>query len=209
MKKITTLILAFSMCASLCACGISGNNKVSSDNSTLVENKVDENISSESSNIETKNFQNVNIGENISLDFVEMTFDKVSSSQELKPTDTSGVYSYFKDKENEQYFYLSGTMKNIGGEKYDVENVVAEIIFDDKYTYTAIIAADDGGNDFYGEYVKPFGSVKYYLYSSVPDELLSQYSSVTFKLGFKQNFSGSNYDDFEECDYLYQLNATK
>lgn len=220
MKKMISLALAIIMCASLCACGSFGGNNPNNNSSdtaatiaatpdTSIGNVVSQNNYNTTAYVETVSFQNVNLGEKLTLDFLEMTFDMVSYAQELKPTDTSSVYSYYQDKENEQYYYLSGTMKNVGASGYSVENMVAEIVFDNKYTYNAHLAADDGGNDFYGDYVEPFGGVKYYIYASVPDELLNQYSTVTFKIGFKNNFSGSYYDDFDECNYLYQLSATK
>lgn len=220
MKKMFSLVLAIMMCASLCACGIFGGNTPGSNSSDSVAagaaapdnsigNVVSQNNYNTTAPVENVSFQNVNLGTQITLDFLEMTFDTVSYAQELKPTDTSRVYSYIADKENEQYFYLSGSIKNIGGAGYSVKNIVSEIVFDNKYTYNAHLAADNGGNDFYGDYVEPFGGVKYYIYASVPDELLNQYSTVTFRFGFKNNFSGSYYDDFDECNYLYQLSAMK
>lgn len=113
------------------------------------------------------------------------------------------------DKENEKYFYLKGTLKNISGDSYDSEDIVAQITFDDKYNYNAYLKADDGGNDFYGHVVKPFGVVTYYIYASVPNELIEIYSTCTIKFGFKENFSGSYYDDFDECDYLYQISGSR
>jgi hypothetical protein len=83
------------------------------------------------------------------------------------------------------------------------------MVFDEKYTYSGYVKADDGGNDFYNSTVKPFGSVKYYLVSSIPDELLTQYTSCEIKFGFTENFDnyqvqyGGKYVD--ECDYLYKI----
>lgn len=154
-------------------------------------------------------FVKLNFGDSVELDFLEMTVDSASWSDELKPTDTSSVYSYMADVENETYFWLTGTMKNISGNSYDVEDIVAEIIFDNKYTYNAYLKADDGGNDFYGSNVKPLSSVKYYIYTSAPDEIRDIYSTVTIKFGFKADFSGSYFDEFDECNYLYMVELTK
>lgn len=158
---------------------------------------------------ENDKFINLNIGDKITLDFVEFTVDSASWSDELKPTDTNGVYSYMPDEENESYFWLCGTMKNISGNAYSVEDLVSEIVFDNKYTYTAHLAADDGGNDFYGDYVNPLCSVKYYIYISAPDEIKEIYNTTTVKFGFEKNFAGSYYDDFEDCDYLYTITLYK
>ena len=138
-----------------------------------------------------------------------MTIKKASTSQELKPTDTSSVYSYMPDKDNETYFYVTGNMKNVGGDSYSVEDMNIQMTFDDKYNYTGYIAADDGGNDFYGDYVKPFGSVKYYMYASVPDELINSYSTCKIQFGFHDNFRHDYKTDFSLYEYCYEINLTK
>ena len=158
---------------------------------------------------EGEKFVELNIGDSITLDFVDFTVEGASWSDVIKPTDTSGVYSYMPDKDDESYFWLYGRMKNTSGNAYSVEDIVSEIIFDDKYTYTSFLIADDGGDDFYGDYVKPLSSVKYYIYVSAPDEIREIYSTAEVKFGFEDNFGGSYYDDFEDCDYLYTVNLNK
>lgn len=153
-------------------------------------------------------YETINFGEMIALDFVEWTVDSAACTQEIFPTDTSSVYSYMPDQENEQYWYITGTIKNISAETYNVEYIAAELCFDDKYKYDAYLIADDGGRDFYGQTVKPFGSVKYYIYASVPDELIGMYTTCTVKFAFEDNFD--NYrPDFDECKYFYQVTVSK
>ena len=60
-------------------------------------------------------FVKLNIGDTVTLDFVEFTVDSASWSDDIRPTDTSSVYSYKPDQENESYFWICGTMKNISG----------------------------------------------------------------------------------------------
>lgn len=176
-----------------------------------VVNKIGDNDDTSSAETEEDKleFESVDYGTSINLDFLEMTVEGASIAEELYPTDTSGVYSYMSDKEGEQYFYLTGNMKNIGGKSYSVENMVVQFCLDDKYNYTGWLKADDGGNDFYGDYVKPFGQVKYYIYSSIPDELMNTYSTCKIRFGFQEEFRGSYYDDFDECDYLYEITISK
>mgnify|MGYP002579753408 CR=1 FL=1 len=235
MKRIIALMMAVIMCLSMAACG--GTNSDDGYESQLAEsqakveeletklaeaeakieelesqvNKVGDNTSQQQEDSVEKSdeFVKLNIGDTITLDFVEFTVDSTSWSDDIKPTDTSSVYSYMSDKEDESYFWICGTMKNISGNAYSVENMVSEIVFDDKYTYTAHLAADDGGHNLYGDYVKPLSSVKYYIYVSAPDEIKETYSTVTVKFGFKDSFSGSYYDDFKECNYLYTISLNK
>ena len=213
---------------------ISSNNSNNSNNrieDNLQTSTTDTKVNDKSTNSETDNkiidkvevdtpdkdttsseegvFKSVTLSDKISLDFVKMTFEKIAVSEAIYPTDTSGVYSYMSEKDGEQYFYLKGSIQNISGNAYSVENMVGKLVFDDKYTYSCFLIADDGGNDFYGDYVKPLSSVKYYIYSSVPDEIVTTYSTCTFYFGFKDCFSGSYYDSLDECDYLYKISAKK
>lgn len=229
MKRWMAFLLAAAMCFSLVGCGAT-----TSDNAQLVEyqarvkeleaqlaeaetkiselesevNSIEDNTSQQQDTPQNGNeFVVLNLGDSVTLDFVEFTVDSASWADVIKPTDTSSVYSYMSAKDNESYFWLSGTMKNTSGSAYTVDNIVSEVVFDDKYTYTAYLVADDGGNDLYGENVKPLSSVKYYIYVSAPDEIKEIYSSVTVKFGFADNFSRTL--KFEECDYLYEVNLTK
>lgn len=226
MKKASLIILSTMLCLNLIACGSSDTkntpNEDNTDSSNAVNseskssntvNKVDNSDSSNNSDtIENKNeatFSQVNLGDSITTDFVEMTVEKAETAQELHPTDTSSVYSYMPDENGETYFYLFGAIKNISGDSYDVEDMNIVMTFDGKYNYTGYIAADDGGNDFYGNYVKPLVSVKYYMYASVPDELISSYSTCTVKFGFHENFDHDYETDFNGYEYCYSIDLTK
>lgn len=183
----------------------------------VFENKVDSNSNSQSeAKQENKKIATtVNLGETVNLDFMEMLIESASYCEELKPTDTSSVYLYYEDESDKKYFYLQGTIKNIGGFTYGVDNICVELNFDDKYSYNGHLIADDGGNDFYGDNVDPFDSVKFYMYSSIPDELINQYKKCTISFGFDENF-GYNSDNtysfvpnMDECDYTYKITVLK
>lgn len=186
-------------------------------NSNIFDNKVDttSNSASEEKKEKKKDVQNVHLGETITLDFMEMFIESASYTEELKPTDTSNVYSYYKDEPDKKYFYLQGTIKNIGRFNYGVDNICVELNFDEKYKYNGHLIADDGGNDFYGDNVDPFDSVKFYMYSSIPDELISQYNKCTITFGFNENF-GYNDDNtysyisnMDKCEYIYKITVSK
>ena len=183
----------------------SDNSEGNSDNTG---NKVDSNQDQKDEkdqNEKKEPFTQLHFGDSIVTDFVEMTVETFGTAQELYPTDTSGVYSYYSDKENETYFFLIGTIKNIGGNSYSVEEMNIQLTFDGKYNYTGYIAADDGGNDFYGDVVNPLCSVKYYMYASVPDELINTYTTCTVKFAFQENFEHDYHSDFEKFAYCYTI----
>ena len=153
--------------------------------------------------------EEIKIGDTIALDFVEMTIDSTGVSDTILPVDTSRVYSYISDIENEQYFYVKGTIKNLSGESYDVEDLFAQFVFDDKYTYNAILAACANSNDFYDEYVKPLGTVVYYIHASIPDELIQTYTHCSIVFGFQNEFGGTRYISEDDCDYLFRMNVER
>ena len=216
-RKISFIMAMLLMVTLMVACGNSQTSNGEGDNTSTQlndENKVNQvtdndNVVSESQEADEPEFTIINLGDNITTDFLEMTIESASEAQELKPTDTSSVYSYMPDKDAETYFYLTGNMKNVSGDTYSVEDMCATFCFDDKYNYTAYIAADNGGNDFYGDSVKPFGSVKYYLYSSIPDELINSYSTCVVKFGFHDNFEHDYKDDFNVYEHIYKITLTK
>lgn len=129
----------------------------------------------------------VNLGETIANDTLEIVIDTASTSQEIKPADTSRVYSYIGDKDGETYFFLTGNLKNIAGVDYDVDELKLDFCFDEKYNYTGRVIIDVGENDFYNTAVKPLQTVKYYMYASIPDEMIESYSTCTVQFAVKDS----------------------
>lgn len=220
MKKILVLFLAALMLFALAAC--SGDEDIESlkeENRKLKAqiikletqlNKVSDKTTPDSDEVSVSpDFAEVTLGSRHQLDFAEMIFDSAGWSDDIKPTDTSGVYSYYSDEKDESYFWLCGTLKNISGNSYSVENIHAEITFNDKYTYSAKLIADEGGNDFYGDNVKPLKTVKYYIYASCPDEVKELYTNAVVRFGFKDNFVRETSSDWEEYDNLFTIKLYK
>ncbi|MBO5047539.1 MAG: hypothetical protein J6D19_03910 [Clostridia bacterium] len=210
MKKLLSVLL---LALLLTGCGnFQQNYNSHSDETTLQENlnKVEDTTIPPQTTVEpTIDFTVVRYGDIIKTNFIEMSINKVSTAQELKPSDTSGAYSYYPDEENETYFFLTGNIKNIGTDSYSVEEMNVQFTFDGKYNYQGFIAADDGGHNFYGDRVKPFGTVKYYMYASIPDELIRSYSTCTIKFAFHENCDYDYSTDFSKYEYLYELTVSK
>ena len=148
------------------------------------------------------------LGDTINLDFVEMSIEDIGISDELYPPVTEGEYTYQSDVVNEKFFCLNGVLKNLSGNSYDIQHMHAEMKFDDKYTYVAYIQASAWDNSLNDEYVKPLGEVKYYMHSSVPDELIETFSTCMISFGFNSNFSGSRHMSSDDCEYVYTLNVS-
>lgn len=211
MKYFLPLLLSILLCLSACNSSdhtAAQENNVSSQQEIPSKNKIKDQSAPLQAAQDT-GFSTINIGDSITLDFAALTFDAASWSDTIMPTDTSGFYSYMSDIDGESYFWLRGTLKNTAGSAYNVSNMVAKITFDEKYTYNAWLIAEDDGTDFYGYLVNPLSSVTYYIYSSIPDELKTMYSSCQVRFGFSETFSGSSYDSFEECSYRYVMSLSK
>lgn len=219
MKRTAVLLLSIILCVIFAACGSPNSENTVEDNSSGNSNSANQVDNSANHTADAKDstkdedsdvhFTTLNFGDTISTDFVEMTIQKAETAQELYPTDTSGSYNYKPDQDGETYFYVLGTIKNTSGDSYDVEDMRIVMTFDGKYNYSGYIAADDGGNDFYGSYVKPFGSVKYYMYASIPDELISTYSTCVVKFAFHENFEHDRKSDFSVYEHCYEINLTR
>lgn len=150
--------------------------------------------------------ESVALGDTISLNFVEISLEEAGVSDTILPVDTSRGYSYISDNELEKYYYVTGVLKNLSGNAYSADDIFAEMVFDGKYTYSAYLIACAWSNSFYDDYVKPLGTVKYYIYASVPDELIESYSECILTFGFADSFSVSKYSlSQEKCDYLYSI----
>ena len=150
--------------------------------------------------------ESVVLGDTISLEFVEISLEEIGISDTILPVDTNRGYSYISDNEFEKYYYVTGVLKNLSGDAYSADDIFAEMIFDGKYTYSANLRACAWSNNFYDDYVKPLGTVKYYIYASIPDELIESYSECVLTFGFADNFNVSKYSlSQDKCDYLYSI----
>lgn len=203
----------------------------SEESSSAEESKTEESKQEENSQVESKvnkvgnaaessqnesqeseiDFTTVNAGDKIENDFVQMTIDSASVGQELYPRDDGTNYflSGYGDKEDEQYLYIKGTIKNVFGSAYSADEMYVKFKFDDKYEYNGYVAVDDGTGDFYGDYMKPLTSADYYILASVPDEIINSYKTCEIKFAFHDNFKHDYSSDFGEYENRYVITVTK
>lgn len=219
MKSKRCIFIAFALFLTLSACANSNPPPTPTDVADIKpeENKMDNQDNDDmddiipESNEPQIDYNEIHFGDLISLDFVEFTIDGASSGDEIRPDKPERVYSYKADKEDEKYIYLYGTIKNVSGEKFEfADNMYAKMTFDDKYNYSASIAADEGGSlSYIYADLNPLKSEKFYILASIPDELAEQYTQVVVKFGFAENFDGAYIFQEDECDYLYSVTVTK
>ena len=96
MKKTLALLSVSAMLSiTLCACDERPVQTSNEDTGSKVNNNLV--ASNELSSGAEYDFKELAYGETESTDFVEITIDKIGIAQEIKPTDTSSVYSYLSD----------------------------------------------------------------------------------------------------------------
>lgn len=190
MKRFLPLLL--SVCLLLCACG--------SSDITAMQNTYTSPPPTE----QDIGFTFLRIGDSITLDFVEITLDTASWSDTIPPADTRGQQTYLPDTDGETYLWLCGTLKNSAERDYNADGIVAEFLFGG-HTYDAHLIATDNSTGSLGKNVCSLSTVKYYIYTSIPNEIKERYSSCHLLFGFSEEFGGSRFDSFEECAYRYAM----
>lgn len=153
--------------------------------------------------------QVLGMGDTISTDYITLTLDRYGSDTEIRSgTNKNGHYIYYYSESGDPYFYLYGTLKNLGGKPVDIRNIYVQFCFDGKYNYRG---ESDGVRDDYDGFindVSPLSSVNYYIYTAVPQELIDTYENCEVRIGFTQNFDYKNVDGndlpkFEYCDDVF------
>lgn len=170
---------------------------------TVTQNSKDVQTSKEESNIIS--FETISLGKKIKTSTIEMDVTECKKTSAIYPSNPSGYYSYYPDKENESYIYLSGTIKNIGADSLSVDRMHIQTTLNNKYNYTGFLVADDGDDLDRYPYLKPFSSTRYYIIVSVPDEIANTFSTCRIRFGFTDDFDLVYRSDFSDCENRYEL----
>lgn len=154
----------------------------------------------------------VGIGDRITTDFIDMTVEQAGTADRIKPSDpdpTSFYVTSYVPGSNETFFCVTGTAKNTGGTEYDLIHMYTELVFDGKYHYTAKVLGDSG-RDLYGSQMKPLSSVRYYIYASVPDEIIGSFSTVTVQFAFNDNIKAvRRKENFSAYTHRYEISLAR
>ena len=223
MKKIISTFLILTTVVSLCACNSgssSGETPQQQSDATDTPSEITTEVTTsqqsdaaDEQNIITteteaeKEFQTVNFGDTITLDFAEITINEFGYGNGIVEEDGNNKSSF---NEGHYMAYIKGTIKNTYSTYIDPSpsNSYVTMIFDDKYTYTGSIQAM--ASSFDG--VPALETCGFYVYADVSEEIIDSFTTVKIIFGFTENFESPeiySFKDFEKCDYLYQLEATK
>ena len=136
-------------------------------------------------------------------DVMELTLESSEWTDEIIPSNTSGVYSYKSDVEGEKFFVVRGKVKNIAGETMDITYVnESQLLINDTYKANVNIEAEESdGTSFYGD-VKPLQTLNIVVYASVSDELFDIADNVKLTLNMLSDSSKIGY--FYDNEYPHE-----
>lgn len=80
-----------------------------------------------------KNYQTINLNELLTLDnYCEITFQATNTLKEIAPANPTGLYNCYKiENENNSYFDLTTTVKNISGDNIIASNIALMRLIDE------------------------------------------------------------------------------
>lgn len=131
-------------------------------------------------------------------DLFEMFWIGHEWCEEIKPANTSGVYSYFSDKEGEKYFAVHGTFKNLSANSVDIDRVSRVVItVNGKYNIVGTLKLQDSDEKSFNANVKPMQTLKAVAYASIPDELYEMHENLKITISIVTDEEKLNkfYDD--------------
>lgn len=105
-------------------------------------------------------------------DVMTITLSSSEWCDDILPSNTSGVYSYYKGNDGEIYFVIRGELKNLSSSTVDITYAgEAEMLINGKYKMAMRYELEEAdGTSFYGD-VKPLQTLPLIIYAVVSDEL--------------------------------------
>ena len=198
MKKFLALLLAMVMVLALAACGGGGDTPAPKEDDPPApttdvppeeEPKDEEPEEPAEPEPPAADFQQVSVGETITLDFVELVIGEPSYGEQLKENT-----SVSKDSKENLFYFLPVTLVNLGGEAVSLTNsTMVKITFDDKYSY-------EGYALNFGFEVLPMADTETFFYAEVPPRVLENFEKVDIQFGFTNGFEDYDWaaNDYEK-----------
>ena len=212
MKRLLALLLCLAALTGLAACGggeepaPQGGGETPAVESPAPETEpAAETPAEETPEAPEAEFLDVNTGDTISLDFVEITMGEAANGPEM----SEGYSSYIPSNESNQFFWVTATLMNTSGNAFPLYNMSVRLSFDDKYNYEGDVRC------FTAVDMDPLVENKIYIYAEVPSTLIDMYQTATVQFGFNDEFGDYDYEAnnyelaLENYDHLYQFTYTK
>lgn len=89
--------------------------------------------------------------------------------EEVKPRKPQGYYNHYKKKKGYHYHLLYGTLKNMGTEKVDVNQIIVEGVNGDERYQGKLVLINEIESYFWNE-IQPGGELDFYIFSVLNDK---------------------------------------
>ena len=144
--------------------------------------------------------QTVHPGEKILTDFLELTVTRAEVRPSLIGSKGSG--RVLNPSEKSQYYCVWGTLTNTGFSDLKLDNMYAEMIFNDKYRYKTDIFVDYEGA--LKETLEPLCDSDLVIAAKIPNKLVDMMETCSVELVFSEETS-YNCNSLESGDYHYVI----
>ena len=132
----------------------------------------------------------LSLGTTVSTDEYDLTIDNVEFLYELKPRNTTGVYTSYTAERGKIYLHIDGTFYNSSRKDYHVRDLpIAKLDFNDGYTYDgfALVDRNDNSFDWVSSYVicTPLNSCHYHCLIECPESIAESSAPlfITMQIG--------------------------
>lgn len=170
------------------------NRTLKNENTNLVSDNKETPADDNSSPIAIQLNTPVSVGE-----VMDITITGAEWCDSVVPSDTSGGYSYYEDKDGETYFVVRGTITSYASTAFDIQwNSESAILINDKYSFSATMEFEDLDGQGFGGSIKPLQTCNFIIRSSVSDEV--------YNIGESVQVSFSLPDNEEQLEYFYDEN---
>lgn len=222
MKKLIALLLVLSLALAGCASGVPQEEydrleaelealkdelaQLETMEQTEATEEVTEETETTQAPLPVREFQVLKERGSIVMDYVEINLGAVDHGEKMR----QGSVAYVPTNTNNEFFWLEANFKNKASQTINLwDSMSARIIFDDTYTYDAIIQCYSSNR------MDPKEDNTIYICAEVPPAVIESYHTVTFQFGFTEGFAAYDYaaHDYqlilENFDHLYEFTYSK
>lgn len=226
MKRLLSIILLLALVVSLAACASGSDNSAELEAYEKKISKLQKQIKElEDQLAALQNPQppadltpeagssKIAFGQTVTVaDVIAFTVTSCAWEDQILPSNTSGVYSYKPDQEDETYLVLRGTFTNLSGSSYDVEYIQdSSIQINEKYSFSIYFDGEDPDGTGFSSSTKPLQTVNFVIYASISDGVKDIFENATITLHILNDPERTNhfFDEDDDCKNTYTMQLTK
>lgn len=200
MKRIAVLLLCLLLAASMAACGGTAPAPESTEAPAPEPTPV---ITPEPTE-EPVVYPQLHLGDLLEEGGVSITLERAETLGAVTSVKKGEGISR-NAPEGFKYLAVEGTIKNIGAQTIDADNILGEILIDETYTYTLDKFVLQGL--MFNTELPPLARGTLYLYAEVPAELADSFSRCRVTFGYNEDMKGKS-AALSGCDVARYMELT-